>query len=59
MFTGNDHFALPASLLPSSPSPDQPADILSYYIQQATMGTGLLPHIITYKCAGQVPPVST
>ncbi|KAF6272538.1 von Willebrand factor A domain containing 3A [Rhinolophus ferrumequinum] len=36
--------------------PDQPADILSDYIQQATMGTGLLPHIITYKCAGQVPP---
>ncbi|XP_019505469.1 PREDICTED: von Willebrand factor A domain-containing protein 3A isoform X2 [Hipposideros armiger] len=36
--------------------PDQPAEILSDYIQQSTMGRGLLTHIVTYKCANQLPP---
>lgn len=41
------------------PSPDQPAEILSDYIQQSTMGRGLLTHFVTYKCANRMPPVST
>lgn len=40
-------------------SPDQPAEILSDYIQQSALGRGLLTHIITYKCDDRVPPVST
>ncbi|XP_022382371.1 von Willebrand factor A domain-containing protein 3A isoform X3 [Enhydra lutris kenyoni] len=35
--------------------PDQPSEILSNYIQQSTMGRGLITHIITYKCNNQVP----
>ncbi|KAF6128164.1 von Willebrand factor A domain containing 3A [Phyllostomus discolor] len=35
--------------------PDQPAEILSDYIQQSTMGRDLHTHIITYKCDDQVP----
>ncbi|XP_048967263.1 von Willebrand factor A domain-containing protein 3A isoform X2 [Canis lupus dingo] len=35
--------------------PDQPSEILSDYIQQSTMGMGLITHIITYKCSNQVP----
>ncbi|XP_041603176.1 von Willebrand factor A domain-containing protein 3A isoform X2 [Vulpes lagopus] len=35
--------------------PDQPSEILSDYIQQSTMGMGLITHIITYKCNNQVP----
>ncbi|KAF5914233.1 hypothetical protein HPG69_005083 [Diceros bicornis minor] len=36
--------------------PDQPSEILSYYIQQSVVGRGLITHIITYKCDHQVPP---
>ncbi|XP_073071558.1 von Willebrand factor A domain-containing protein 3A isoform X2 [Manis javanica] len=36
--------------------PDQPPEILSHYIQQSTLGSGLITHIITYKCDNQVPP---
>ncbi|XP_024903051.1 von Willebrand factor A domain-containing protein 3A [Pteropus alecto] len=36
--------------------PDQPAEILSNYIQQSTVGRDLLTHIVTYKCDDQVPP---
>ncbi|XP_036081849.1 von Willebrand factor A domain-containing protein 3A isoform X3 [Rousettus aegyptiacus] len=36
--------------------PDQPAEILSSYIQQSTVGRDLLTHIVTYKCDDQVPP---
>ncbi|KAM7147560.1 von Willebrand factor A domain-containing protein 3A isoform 3-T4 [Molossus nigricans] len=36
--------------------PDQPAEILSDYIQQSTMGRGLHTHIVTYRCEDQVPP---
>ncbi|XP_057342997.1 von Willebrand factor A domain-containing protein 3A isoform X2 [Manis pentadactyla] len=36
--------------------PDQPTEILSHYIQQSTLGRGLITHIITYKCDNQVPP---
>nr|XP_051703455.1 von Willebrand factor A domain-containing protein 3A isoform X2 [Oryctolagus cuniculus] len=36
--------------------PDQPSEILSDYIQQATMGRGLFIHVVTYKCDGQLPP---
>ncbi|XP_032699914.1 von Willebrand factor A domain-containing protein 3A isoform X2 [Lontra canadensis] len=35
--------------------PDQSSEILSNYIQQSTMGRGLITHIITYKCNNQVP----
>ncbi|XP_077930831.1 von Willebrand factor A domain-containing protein 3A, partial [Halichoerus grypus] len=35
--------------------PDQPSEILSSYIQQSTMGRGLITHIVTYKCNNQVP----
>uniref|UniRef100_A0A8D1WZV7 VWFA domain-containing protein n=1 Tax=Sus scrofa TaxID=9823 RepID=A0A8D1WZV7_PIG len=35
--------------------PDQPSEILSDYIQQATVGRDLITHIITYKCDDQVP----
>ncbi|XP_014652682.1 PREDICTED: von Willebrand factor A domain-containing protein 3A [Ceratotherium simum simum] len=35
--------------------PDQPSEILSYYIQQSVVGRGLITHIITYKCDHQVP----
>ncbi|XP_047636291.1 von Willebrand factor A domain-containing protein 3A isoform X2 [Phacochoerus africanus] len=37
--------------------PDQPSEILSDYIQQATVGRDLITHIITYKCDDQVPLV--
>nr|KAF6491469.1 von Willebrand factor A domain containing 3A [Molossus molossus] len=36
--------------------PDQPAEILSDYIQQSTMGRGLHTHMVTYRCEDQVPP---
>lgn len=39
-------------------SPDQPAEILSSYVQQSTAGRDLLTHIVTYQCDDQVPPVS-
>ncbi|XP_059010392.1 von Willebrand factor A domain-containing protein 3A isoform X2 [Mustela lutreola] len=35
--------------------PDQPSEVLSNYIQQSTLGRGLITHIITYKCNNQVP----
>ncbi|KAF3814206.1 hypothetical protein GH733_017822 [Mirounga leonina] len=35
--------------------PDQPSEILSSYIQQSTIGKGLITHIVTYKCNSQVP----
>nr|XP_012997649.1 von Willebrand factor A domain-containing protein 3A isoform X1 [Cavia porcellus]XP_023416575.1 von Willebrand factor A domain-containing protein 3A isoform X1 [Cavia porcellus] len=35
--------------------PDQPLEILSDYIQQSTVGSGLIIHFITYKCDDQVP----
>lgn len=64
VFLGSYHFAghgshggVPASLL--LPSPDQPSEILSDYIQQATVGRDLITHIITYKCDDQVPLVSS
>lgn len=41
------------------PSPDQPPEILSDYIQQATLGRGLHTHLVTYQCEDRVPPVST
>lgn len=69
MFPGKYHFALKCTILhscwsapylrASSPSPDQPAEILSDYIQQSTMARGLHTHIVTYRCEDQVPPVST
>ncbi|XP_059548033.1 von Willebrand factor A domain-containing protein 3A [Myotis daubentonii] len=36
--------------------PDQPPEILSDYIQQATLGRGLHTHLVTYQCEDQVPP---
>lgn len=41
------------------PSPDQPSEILSDYIQQSTVGRDVIIHVITYKCDTQVPSVST
>uniref|UniRef100_A0A8C3VL76 von Willebrand factor A domain containing 3A n=1 Tax=Catagonus wagneri TaxID=51154 RepID=A0A8C3VL76_9CETA len=35
--------------------PDQPSEILSDYIQQATVGRDLVTHITTYKCDDRVP----
>ncbi|XP_023620601.1 von Willebrand factor A domain-containing protein 3A [Myotis lucifugus] len=36
--------------------PDQPPEILSDYIQQATLGRGLHTHLVTYQCEDRVPP---
>ncbi|XP_058536234.1 von Willebrand factor A domain-containing protein 3A isoform X1 [Ochotona princeps] len=35
--------------------PDQSSDILSDYLQQATIGRGLFIHVVTYKCDSQLP----
>lgn len=58
MFPGHCPFAPGHVLLHLLSSPDQPAEILSSYIQQSTVGRDLLTHIVTYKCDDQVPPVS-
>ncbi|ELK37864.1 von Willebrand factor A domain-containing protein 3A [Myotis davidii] len=41
----------------SASSPDQPPEILSDYIQQATLGRGLHTHLVTYQCEDRVPPI--